>query len=183
MSQGGWPLWPGSVNPFPHRFQRLWDQTQRKLSGGTPYSEGIYEDLNAVICSQFYWDPGRPAAEAVKEYIAFEYSPDVVGDAAAAIEIFEQNHLRNKIGPSAARAYELIQTAEQKLTPQARRSWRWRILALRALIDAEIFKHQGRLEGQALKDAFAELTTIYHAENAHSMPIRPPQVRTPEPKK
>jgi len=183
ISMWGQSPWGGyGANPFPHRLQRLWDQTQRKLSGGTPYSEGTYEDLNAVICSQFYWDPARPAAETVKEYIAFEYSPDVIGDVAAAIEIFEQNHLRNRIGPHAARAHELIQTAEQKLTPQTRRTWRWRVLALRALIDAEMLKHQGRLEGQALKEAFAELTTLYHAENAHSMPIRPPQVRTPESK-
>ncbi len=184
ISMWGQNPWGGyGANPFPRRLQRLWDQTQRKLSGGTPYSEGIYEDLNSAVCAQFYWDPGRPAVEAVKEYIAFEYSSEVVGDVSAAIEIFEQNHLRNRIGPSAAKACELIQAAETKLTTQARRAWRWRILALRALIDREMFTHQGRLEGQTLKEAFEELTAIYHAEHAHSMPIRPPQVRTPETKK
>jgi len=44
------------VNPFPRRLQRLWNETGRKLSGGFPYSEGIYEDLNKVICTQFYWN-------------------------------------------------------------------------------------------------------------------------------
>jgi hypothetical protein len=35
---------------------------------------------------------------------------------------------------------------------------------------------QGKLEGKALQGAFRELTAIYHAEHAHSMPIRPPQI-------
>ena len=126
---------------------------QKKLSGGFPYSEGIYEDLNKVICSEFYWNPDQPAIETIKEYIAFEYSPDAVGDVVAAIGIFEQNHRRDHIHPSAVKAYELIQAAEKRLSPKARRSWRWRILALRTLIDQELLKHQGRLEGEILKAA------------------------------
>jgi hypothetical protein len=176
------PMYPLTygANPFPARLQRLWDQTQRKLSGGFPYSEGIYEDLNKVICNGLYWDPGRPTAETVKEYVAFEYSPEVVNDVVAALEIFEQNHHRENIQPSAGKAYELIQAAEKKLSPQIRRSWRWRIVALRALIDQELLKRHGKLEGKTLKEAFDELTAIYHAEHAHSMPIRPPQIRLPD---
>jgi hypothetical protein len=178
ISMWGQNPWGGyGANPLPARLQRLWNQTEKKLSGGFPYSEGIYEDLNKAICSQFYWDPGRPAAETIREYVAFEYSPDVVGEVAAALEIFEQNHLRDHIGPSADKAYELIEAAGRKLSPQARRAWRWRIVALRALIDRELLKHHGRLEGETLKRAFDELTAIYRAENAHSMPIRPPQIR------
>ncbi|MGA2259551.1 MAG: hypothetical protein ABSG53_33160, partial [Thermoguttaceae bacterium] len=129
-----------------------------------------------------YWNPDQQAVETIKEYIAFEYSPDIVGDVATAIRIFEQNHLRDHINPSADKAYELIRAAEKRLSPKARRSWRWRILALRALIDHELLKHQGRLEGETLKGAFDELTAIYHAENAHSMPIHPPQIRIPDTK-
>jgi hypothetical protein len=183
ISMWGQNPWGGyGANPVPLRLQRLWNQTEKKLSGGFPYSEGIYEDLNKVICGQFYWNPDQPAIETIKDYIAFEYSPDAVGDVAAAIGIFEQNHLRDHINPSAGKAYELIQAAEKRLSPKACRSWRWRILALRALIDHELLKHQGRLEGETLKAAFDELTAIYHAENAHSMPIRPPQIRIPNPK-
>ena len=180
ISMWGQNPWGGyGANPLPARLQRLWNQTEKKLSGGFPYSEGIYEDLNKVICSRFYWDPDQPAVETIKEYIAFEYSPDVVGEVAAAIEILEQNHLRGQIHPSAAKADELIQAAERKLSLQGRRAWRWRILALRALIDHELLKRHGRLEGETLKKAFDELTAIYHAENAHSMPIRPPQILGP----
>jgi hypothetical protein len=178
ISMWGQGPWGGyGANPLPGRLQRLWDQTGRKLSGGFPYSEGIYEDLNKVICSQLYWAPARPTRETVKEYIAFEYAPDVVEPLATAIETLEKNHLRDAIRPSAVGAFQAVREAEARLTPQARRGWRWRILFLRALIDKELLARHGRLEGAELKAAFDELTRIYHAENAHSMPIRPPQVK------
>jgi hypothetical protein len=178
ISMWGQSPWGGyGANPLPGRLQRLWDQTQKKLSGGFPYSEGIYEDLNKVICSQLYWDPARPAAETIKEYIAFEYSPEVVDQLAAVVETLEKNHLWKGIGPGAVAAFESVKQAEAKLTPQAKSAWRWRVLFLRALIDKELFARQGRREGPAMKEAFGELTGIYHAENAHSMPTKPPQVK------
>ena len=177
ISMWGQHPWGGyGANPLPARLQRLWNQTQRKLSGGTPYSEGIYEDINKAICSQFYWDPDRPAIETVREYAAFEYSPDVADDVVKAVEAFEKNHLRGEIGPSAEEALASVKKIEAKLTPRARAAWRWRTVYLRALIDCELLKTHGKLEGNILREAFRELTAIYHAEHAHSMPIRPPQI-------
>ena len=67
ISMWGQSPWGGyGANPLPGRLQRLWNQTEAKLSGGTPYSEGIYEDINKAICSQFYWDPERGAIETVR---------------------------------------------------------------------------------------------------------------------
>jgi hypothetical protein len=43
------------------------------------------------VYSQFYWND-QQAAETVKEYIAFEFSPDVVADVAGVIKTLEQNH-------------------------------------------------------------------------------------------
>ena len=41
--------WGGSgANPFPSRLQGLWEATQGLVSGGSPYSEGIYN--GAVAC-------------------------------------------------------------------------------------------------------------------------------------
>jgi hypothetical protein len=177
ISMWGQSPWGGyGANPLPARLQRLWNQTQGKLSGGTPYSEGIYEDINKAICSQLYWDPERPAVETVREYAAFEYSPEIADDFVKVVEVFEKNHLRGQIGPSAEETFERVKSLETKLTPRARAAWRWRIVYLRALIDRELLKTRGKLEGKALQAAFRELTAIYHAEHAHSMPIRPPQV-------
>jgi hypothetical protein len=37
------------------------------------------------------------------------------------------------------------------------------------------------MEGPVLKGAFDELKRIYHAQNAHSMPVQPPQLSSAEP--
>lgn len=183
ISMWGQGPWGGyGANPLPARLQRLWNQTERKLAGGTPYSEGIYEDINKAICSQFYWDAERPAIDTVREYAAFEFSPDVADETVKVVETFEKNHLRGAIRQNAQEAFDRVKDIDGKLTPQARAAWRWRIVYLRALIDSELVKTQGKLEGKVLRDAFRELTTIYHAENAHSMPIRPPQIMDAEAK-
>jgi hypothetical protein len=177
ISMWGQSPWGGyGANPLPDRLQRLWHQTQQKLSGGFPYSEGIYEDLNKAICSQLYWDGRRPTAETVQEYVAFEFSPDVVGMVTRAITLLEANHDRKKISPRSREAFDLLEQSQQKMTPQGRKAWRWRILYLRALIDRELFETKGQLQGETLRRAFQELTAIYHAEQAHSMPIHPPVI-------
>jgi hypothetical protein len=72
ISMWGRAPWGGfGANPLPSRFERLWKQTENKLAGGLPYSEGIYADINQVICLQFYWEKSRPAAGIVREYISF----------------------------------------------------------------------------------------------------------------
>lgn len=178
ISMWGQSPWGGyGANPLPARLERLWNQTEGKLAGGTPYSEGIYEDMNKAISSQFYWDPKHSAIDTVREYASYEFSPDVAEDVVKLVGLFEKNHRRKEIGPSAEDAFTLASSIDAKLTPQARTAWRWRIVYLRALVDRQLYRTHGKLEGQTLRDAFRELTAIYHAEHAHSMPIRPPQVK------
>ena len=197
----GWEPWGGyGAASLPDRFQAEWRAKSGVLSGGYPYSEGLYDDIGKALYAQFYWDSKRPAADIVKEYCAFEFSPDVIDDMAEAIGIFEQNHQRQAINVSAEEAFRLIQQTEVKLTLQARVAWRWRLLALRALIDRElfetvprsVFKQQGTKKrvftasipgGETLKAAFEELRAIYHAdkidrENADEVWLLPPQVLT-----
>ena len=162
--------------PVPQRLQKQ-ASGLANLIGGFPYSEGIFEDLNKVVMLQLYWRPDQPVVETLKAYAAFEFSPEVAEDVVAMIRIFEKNHLRNSIGPDASKAYELAQKVDARLSPRARANWRWRILYLRALIDRELHLKRGRLEGDVLKGAFAELTRIYHAENALKGWLRPPQVK------
>ena len=177
ISMFGMNPWGGyGVNPAPAHFEKLWGRIKHLASGGAPYSEGIYEDLNKAIYAQFYWDPERKADETIKEYAAFEFSRDIADDIVEVARIFEQNHNRDAIGVKAIHAFELVAKADAKMMPAARTAWRWRIFYLRALIDKEIFEHKGKLQGNILKASFEELTRIYHAENAHSMPIKPPQL-------
>jgi hypothetical protein len=178
ISMFGMSPWGGyGTNPAPEHFQLLWDRIKEKDSGGAPYSEGIYEDINKAIIAGFYWNRERKAKDTVKEYLSFEFSPDVADDMLEVVRIFEQNHNRKNIQHSAVRAFELVEKANDLLAKKVQDSWRWRIFYLRALIDKELYQRNGKLEGEILKAAFVELTRLYHAENAHSMPIKPPEVK------
>ncbi|MCD4824657.1 MAG: hypothetical protein K8S55_08620 [Phycisphaerae bacterium] len=166
ISMWGRHPWGGSgANPLPARFERLWRMTGGKLVGGMPYSEGISDDMNKIVCFQFYWEPDRTADEILREYIAFEYSPDVVDDVLAAIHLLEETWVDPKAeAEKVMKAHEIIKEVDAKLPPQASRAWRWRILYLRSLIDVE------RLAGDHPTGAYAkaieELVEIYHAQNA-----------------
>lgn len=177
ISMFGMSPWGGyGTNPAPQHFQLLWDRIKDNVSGGAPYSEGIYEDLNKAIIAGFYWNHDRKAEDAVKEYISFEFSSEVADDMLEVVRIFEQNHNRKNILYSAVRAFELVEMAKVHLTNNVLKSWRWRIFYLRALIDKELYQSNGKLEGESLKAAFKELTLLYHVEGAHSMPIKPPVI-------
>lgn len=167
ISMWGRGPWGGSgANPLPARFEKLWRMTGGKLVGGMPYSEGISEDMNKIICFQFYWKPDRTADEILKEYIAFEYSPDVVDDVLAAIHLLEETWITPQAEvEKVMRAYEIIKDVDAKLTPRASRAWRWRILYLRSLIDAERLADDHPTS--AYTKAIEELVKIYHAQNAH----------------
>lgn len=154
------------ANPLPARYERLWNQTDGKVSGGMPYSEGIYEDMNKTICFQFFWKGNTTAEATLREYIAYEFSPNVVEDVLAAIHLLEEAWIER--GPKSVEAFKLIEKVNASLPEKARKSWRWRILYLRGVIDNQLVANGNKREGQVLKDAFNELTTLYHAENAFS---------------
>jgi hypothetical protein len=174
ISMYGQDPWGGyGTNPHPGRLQKRWNETKQKLSGGFPYSEGIYEDVNKVICTRLYWEPDRPAIEAVRDYAAFEFSPAVADDVTSAVKLFEENHFRNKIGKSAITACGLIDRADGKLMPQARSAWRWRLFCIRAAIDQELYRNtQGQGRETVFRRAYEELMKISRAENAMPM-MRP----------
>lgn len=176
ISMWGMAPWGGyGANPLPGRCQRLWRQASDRLSGGFPYSEGIYEDINKVLYLQLCWDRKRSAEGILKEYICAEFSPGVATDVLQAIRVLEENHCRDRIGDSALKACSLMEKADSRLSPRARYSWRWRVLLLRARIDRELHCGSGESGSPILARAFAELTEIYHAQEAFAS-VCPPKV-------
>jgi len=182
ISMWGQNPWGGyGANPMPGRLQQRWDETRQKLSGGFPYSEGIYEDLNKVICTRLYWDPDRPAIAAVRDYAAFEFSPEAADEVTSVVRILDANHyrdglgstVRREIGETAVEACRLMDQVEAGLAPRVRSSWRWRLLRIRAAIDQELFRNsQGRGREEVFRQSYEELIQISHAEDARSM-LRP----------
>lgn len=178
--------WWGGVgaNPLLRHLQALWDVAGKHVAGGFPYSEGIYEDINKAIIAQFQWKGMRSAVDIVREYVASEYSVDVVDDVVTALDILEKNNQhshREQDGIhcipmertiDADRAWQLLQRADALLSPQVRKSWHWRILYLRGLIDAELAANDCRITDKC-EEAFKELVSIYHAENA-ALVVSPP---------
>jgi len=179
--------WGGfGSNPLPGRLQSRWDGTKGKLSGGFPYSEGIYEDVNKVMCAQLYWDPDKPTQQTMREYIAFNFSPGVVDDVSRAMNIMERSLARSWEGADgitrfrltnpegAEEAYRLIAQADSQLPARVRSSWRWRIVYLRALIDSELVRHQSRVSQKCVA-AFQELIVIYHVGDSTHPFVSPPR--------
>lgn len=162
-----WALFPWGgygANPLPERFQSLWNQAKGKVSGGIAYSEGIFDDINKVAVSQFYWNREGSVEDTLQEYIRYEYAPGVYESVREAIRIIEQNHINTAVGKhlntsndcntqavnqavcdSARRALQLMDQADAQLPQWAKQSWRWRILYLRAKLDVLRFTRSYQL--------------------------------------
>ncbi len=177
-----WGAFGASSQPW--RFAGQWRGVHEQLAGGFPYSEGIFEDVNKVVFAQCYWNSNIPVEATLKEYIAYEYSPDVADDVLKVIGILEKNHhyrwwpgllegvkltwdafpskgAKPRADPGAEEAYAIVKRVDAKLPAWARSSWRWRILYLRAMFDSEL-KTNGGKPTKACWDGFQEVNRIYH---------------------
>jgi hypothetical protein len=176
--------WGGyGANPFPAHIQSLWDQASKYLSGGFPYSEGIFEDLNKAVMAQCYWNPAKPVSETVREYLVSIGITDT-DKAARAVEILENalpHFINTENGTrrvscgnmeNAVMAEQIFKDIDAELPEWAKSAWRWRILFLRATIDAELARNNFNIT-TICDDAFNELTDIYHAQQAECY-VAPP---------
>ena len=185
ISMEGMGPWGGfGANPRPAHWQAYWDACRHLLDGGFPYSEGIYEDINKVITLQLGWDPGRPTRDIVREYAGSCFAWDTADDVVRAVDMMEQDHgvgaqlaqdgwhYRTGDLPRAEECFALMDRVDARLPDGVRQSWRWRVLWLRAALDAELKRNGAR--PTATSDVyFDELTRMYHAHNAER-PVCPP---------
>ena len=181
---GSFPWGGFGANPLPQRFQEIWNSVKDKLAGGFPYSEGLFEDINKVVYSQFYWDSGRPAAETVREYVSFEFSARYADQIVEAIGILEKNHglEKRKGNPKAIvppqdhgaeKAYRLLTEVDGRLPGNIRKSWRWRVLMIRAMFDYEFRKNQA-MSNEKTDAGFRELIELYHNTAKARPSVSPP---------
>nr|MDO8114895.1 hypothetical protein [Candidatus Sigynarchaeota archaeon] len=187
ISMWGMNPWGGyGANPLPGRFQAFWDVIRDKLSGGVLYSEGLYEDVNKIIWAQFYWDSARTARETLREYVAYEFPGCNVDEVAEGIMALEEGHrefstrkrwrLKLRSNARAQKVANMFDRETKLLPTNIARSWRWRILCIRASLDLERFTGK-RYPNAAVKAWFDELTAIYHAQDAEGC-VRPPRLET-----
>ena len=104
---------------------------------------GIFEDINKVIWSQFYWDSAKTASETVLEYLQYEFPNCNASELLKAIFILEQNHQkfsikrisREKLHDYGSEiAYRIFQKNDVNFAEFTKTLWRWRILFLRVLL-------------------------------------------------
>lgn len=188
--------WGGfGATPLTARARSQWNSVKTTHEGGFSYSEGIFDDLTKVVYSQLYWSD-KPVEETVREYIAFEFSPDVVDELSQVIKTLESNHhwrwwpgelagvkllmnwfpsrgVKPQVDPGAEEAYAIVRKVDAKLPDWARESWRWRILKIRTMLDAEL-KRNGGSPNQACEEGFRELMEIYHSSEVTDPAVKPP---------
>jgi len=197
ISMHGTFPWGGfGATPLPKRCRNQWRGKKDKLEGGFPYSEGIYEDITKVVCAGLYWNAKTPIEEILTEYIAYEYSPGAIAAVLKVITTLESNHhmrwwpgelegvkltmnwfpskgAKPQADPGAEEAYAAVKAVDAKLPEWARKAWRWRILYVRAMLDAEL-KANGGSPNEACVRGFRELMRIYHTTEKSDPAVRPP---------
>lgn len=181
--------WGGyGVNPFPHRLQQIWDANKPLSIGGMPSSEGIFDDINKVVCAQFFWDD-RPAVATVRDYISYYFGSKVVVELSRVVALMERttphalakrkvNTIDMLVTDGVEEAFFLTKKAETQMTVYARNNWRWRLFFIRAFIDLELTAHKMEIT-ELCNSAFRELEYLYHAQQAEES-LRPPEMITEE---
>ena len=191
ISMYGATPWGGfGSNATPNMFMDIWDRTKSFTHGGLPYSEGIYEDINKVTMFSIYFGRLKSGEDIVREYVRFEFSPDLEEEITEMIMLQEETIMRAWArieNPPAGKPnykivlnhpyvvdyiYECAKRIDTKLDPITKRSWRWRILYLRAAVDYELMTNDYYVLSQC-EEYLNELTEIYYAQNADFV-VAPP---------
>lgn len=189
--------WGGfGATPLSNHLAGQWKRVQNIRSGGFPYSEGVFDDISKVVLAQLYWNPDLATDQILKEYIAYEYLPDVADQVLKVIRTLEQNHhmrwwpgelegvkltmdwfpskgVQPQVDTGAEEAYAIMKAVDTVLPEWAKKSWRWRILFIRAMLDAEL-KMNGGSPNQTCINGFKELKEIYYVTPYTDPAISPP---------
>jgi hypothetical protein len=197
LSMAGMFPWGGfGANPQPRRFHQEWQAQQASLAGGFPYSEGIFEDLNKVLWLRLYWDPAATVEGVLDEYVRhesgladpqpvreailtlernhhFRWWPGKLDGAKIMMDWFPSRGTQPQPDPGAEDAFAALQQADAAMPEWGRQAWRWRILYLRARLDAEL-KANGGKPTPACLEAFRELNRLYFVTDRTETVVRAP---------
>lgn len=133
---GGW-----GATMLPERLTRLFNQLGGKAKGSRLYSEGIYEDFNKAVESQFYMLNKADWKETARAYGRYELGIQDLDSYIRLIELVEKTHTAVATTGvcdlnDSDEAYELAKKLDAALPAWAKTCWRWRQIFLRCEIDA-----------------------------------------------
>ena len=195
ISMYGAKPWGGfGANPLPKLFREVWEKSEKALSGGWPYSEGIYEDINKVIMLRYYRD-NQKAEDTIREYLSYEFGlkDEMLEKAFRAVCDMEETLKRDFSPPfksgdndvyydftpegqephryiieNPEKIFDIeksINEVHNSLPEKVRESQKWQLIYLRAVIDGELMRNDFRRNDKVLA-YFNELIKRFHLENA-----------------
>ena len=189
-SMKGCTPWGGfGANPYPGLLQRDWDSVGHVLDGMWCYSEGIFSDANTFIVVGLFSGRFANAQEAMRGYVRAELSSRYADEIMELLNILEETLPRRRkflvegdanqmvfevanprrIEEAAQKAQEL----DAKLPDRIRKSWRWRIIYLRAMADLEL-KKTGYFIREACEKYLEELNRLYCISEDTYLCVSPP---------
>ncbi|HPA20420.1 MAG TPA: hypothetical protein PLU30_21900 [Verrucomicrobiae bacterium] len=183
--------------------QSMWAKYGARMSGGFPYSEGIYEDLNKFACLQLYWNPAQRVDDIVREYVEGYIGRKDADAVCAAIRQLDaqMGHgidptgllaarkahregtpieklpavYRVPKGPAAAKPYETLAAVAKTLPASVLASPRWKYVYLRAALDAELSTSGGRPTARS-EDLFRQVRQLSYEGADANRCVSVPQI-------
>lgn len=179
------------VNCLAKFLQLTLDKTGYLYEGGTPYSEGIFEDINKFIILSWYSGLYLNTADAVRAYVKFEFCVDgeALDELTKAFLLTETGlarqrtkkegqpqhfYIRNQSEIETVR--EILLKYDPQMPEKIRKNFRFRLLYLRAMIDHELVKAGGYpLQSEECQKLFHEVNSIYYASDLTDDHCRAPE--------
>jgi hypothetical protein len=200
ISMWGQVPWGGyGSNATPVRLEERWNQIKEACSGGTMYSEGLYEDINKKIMLSFYSERYDSVSEIIREYCRSEFGEQFAGEISEIIMLQEKALMRHQrdiygeihdyytfegfVWPSdpryvientehIANIYKKVMELHERLPVRVRMSWRWDLIYLRSIIDYELLRNNF-LPTERCFDCFERLRSIYRLDKRAEDCLRP----------
>jgi len=144
------------------------------VDGAFVYSEGLHDDITKTIWCQKGWNPCRNTMDILDEYCRWWYGKEAADEIKQAmLKMEEISDYRTKtdffnppklidfdnpeIIERVSAVSNLLEQAERKMRPCHLQSWRWKMLKLRAKMDALIAEaHTRRFTGESLNAGIVE---------------------------
>ena len=163
ISMWGNRPWGGyGANPQIERLDSIYHEASHVISGGWPYSEGVYEDLNKILYLGFYWDDSLSGEEIARSYVRFEYSHELAPRIMAVLHTLEKNYgskFRTRSWTpgeevivnvpeadyGAEACWEEVRKLDSLLPEAVAKGWRWRLVYVRAYLDYALRMSGGRI--------------------------------------
>lgn len=171
--------WGGfGASVLPKFLNRTNHKTAHLYSGGFPYSEGIFEDINKFIEITWYSGLFTDAEDAVRAYVKYTFCVDgkALDELTDAIIKTEASIARTKDRTGEFVRFDIADTAyveyvyrimtkyNATLPEKIRNNYRFRLFYLRAVIDRELVSCDGYpIRSEVCQRAMREVNEIYHA--------------------